>query len=108
MNFRKVIAVIRPEKLKEVEKVLIRLNVSGITVTKVKGFGEHISFFKPDWLFTHARIEVFIHQEHAEKVANTIIDVAHSGREGDGIVAVLPVESAYQIRTKEKCHKKIC
>ncbi len=29
------------------------------------------------------------------------MEAAHTGREGDGIVVVLPVESVYHIRTKE-------
>lgn len=102
MNFRKVTAIIRPEKLEAVEHDLNRLNVSGVCVTKVKGFGEHKDFFKPDWLCSHVRLEVFIDADHAETIAEAIMDVAHTGHEGDGIIAVLPVETLYHIRTKEK------
>ena len=108
MKFRKVTAIIRPERLEKVEECLSKLNVPGISVTKVKGFGEHMDFFKPDWLCQHVRVEVFIDVGQAEKVAAAIIDTAHTGREGDGIVAILPVKSVYHIRTKEKCHYEVC
>ena len=108
MNFRKVIAIIRPERLVIVEDCLKKLALPGISVTKVKGFGEHMNFFKPDWLCQHVRIEIFINVERAEEVAIAIMDAAHTGEEGDGIVAVLPVESVYHIRTKEKCQYDVC
>ena len=108
MKFRKVTAIIRPERLEAVEECLKTLVVPGISVTKVKGFGERMNFFKPDWLCQHVRVEVFIDIGQAEKVAAEIMDAAHTGREGDGIVAVLPVESVYHIRTKEKCHYEVC
>ncbi len=108
MKFRKVTAIIRPERLEAVEESLKKLVVPGISVAKVKGFGEHMNFFKPDWLCQHVRIEVFIDVARADKVATAIMDAAHTGEDGDGIVAVLPVESVYHIHTKEKCHYEVC
>lgn len=108
MKFRKVTAIIRPERLEAVEACLKELAVPGISVTKVKGFGEHRDFFKPDWLCQHVRVEVFIGIDQADKIATAIMDAAHTGHDGDGLVAVLPVESVYHIRTKEKCHSEVC
>jgi nitrogen regulatory protein P-II 1 len=108
MKFRKVTAIIRPDRLEAVEECLKNLNVSGVSVTKVKGFGEHKDFFKSDWLCSHVRIEVFIGADNAETIAEAIMDIAYTGQEGDGIIAVLPVESVYHIRTKEKCQYEAC
>ena len=108
MNFRKVTAIIRPECLEKVEESLRKLNVPGVSVTKVKGFGEHANFFEKDWLCSNVRVEVFIGVGQAENVAKEIMNAAHTGIEGDGIVAVLPVESVYHIRTKEKCDYEVC
>ena len=44
----------------------------------------------------------------ADEIAVAIMEAAHTGREGDGIVAVLPVEDVYLIRTKEKCQDEVC
>ena len=108
MEFRKVTAIIRPERLDNVEQCLRKLVVPGISVTKVKGYGEFTNFFSPDWLCQHIRVEVFIGVEKADEIAVAIMDAAHTGLEGDGIVAVLPVESVYHIRTKEKCQHDVC
>jgi len=108
LPFRKVTAIIRPDVLQAVEERLMDLGVPGISVTRVKGFGEHASFFSPDWLLTHVRIEVFIQRERAREVAEAIMDTAHSGREGDGIVAILPVEALFHIRTRQECRHEAC
>ena len=108
MRFRKVTAIFRPDRLEAVEDRLRDLGVAGVSVTKVKGFGEYANFYEPDWLCTHVRIEVFTSTLKADKIAEGIMDAAHTGIEGDGIVAILPVESVYHIRTKEKCQYDTC
>ena len=108
MKFRKVTAIIRPEKLEAVEECLKKLNVPGISVTKVKGFGEYANFYKADWMCQNIRVEVFLGVRQADEVARAIMDAAHTGLEGDGIVAILPVETIYHIRTKEKCNYEAC
>jgi len=81
MDFRKVNAIIRSDALEKVEQRLHELGVPGISVTRVKGYGEYKNFYTNDWITTHARVEIFT-----------------SGTSGDGIVAVLPVEKVYKIR----------
>lgn len=108
MMFRKVTAIIRPGRLEAVEGQLRAIGVSGVSVTKVKGFGEYANFYKPDWMCTHLRVEVFTSKLKADEVAETIIEAAHTGIKGDGIVVILPVESVYHIRTKEKCQYDTC
>lgn len=108
MKFRKVTAIIRPERLEAVEESLKKLNVPGVSVTKVKGFGEYANFYNPDWLCQSVRIEVFIDVKQADKIAQSIMEAAHTGVEGDGIIAVIPVETIYHIRTKTKCEHEVC
>ncbi len=108
MKFRKITAIIRPERLEAVEECLKKMNVPGISVTKVKGFGEHANFFESDWMCQNVRVEVFTEIRQADEVARKIMDAAHTGIEGDGIVAILPVETIYHIRTKEKCEHEVC
>ncbi len=108
MNFRKVTAIFRPDRLEAVEESLRNLDIPGVSVTKVKGFGEYANFYQTDLLSTHVRIEVFISKMKADEVAEAIMEAAHTGIDGDGIVAVLPVESVYHIRTKKKCEIEVC
>ncbi len=108
MKFRKVTAIIRPGNLEAVEECLKKMHVPGISVTKVKGFGEYANFYESDWMCQHVRIEIFVAARRAEEIAKAVMDAAHTGVEGDGIVAILPVESVYHIRTKEKCQYDVC
>ncbi len=41
LDFCKVTAIIRPDCLEKVEEALRRLDVPGVSVTKVNGNGEH-------------------------------------------------------------------
>lgn len=102
MKYCKITAIVQPTKLDVVEQKLKELCVPGISVTEVKGYGEAPNFFHSDWTSGHARVEVFISSERAQEVAEGIMDVAHTGKEGDGMVAILPVESLYRIRTREQ------
>jgi len=96
---RKVTAIVRTSVLETVERRLQELRVPGMTVTRVKGYGEYQDFFTPDHLVEHAQIEVFLGRDRADDTARAIVEAARTGMPGDGIVAVLPVESVYQIRT---------
>jgi len=108
MDFCKVTAIIRPDYLEKVEKVLQALGVPGLSVTKVKGYGEYVDFYTPDWMCTHVRVEVFIGQRRGDEVARAIMEAAHTGMIGDGVIAVSPVECVYHIRTRQKCTYDAC
>jgi nitrogen regulatory protein P-II 1 len=101
MEIRRVTAIIRSNALEKVEKDLQALGVPGMSVSKVKGYGEYADFFSPNWMVTHVRVEVLIGQHRVDEIVRQIMDAAHTGMEGDGIVAVSPVESVYSIRTRE-------
>jgi nitrogen regulatory protein P-II 1 len=96
---RKVTAIVRTNMLEAVERRLHELKVPGISVTKVKGYGEYANFFTPDWTCEHARIEIFLSRSQAGEVARAIAEAAQTGEPGDGIVVVLPVESMHHIRS---------
>ena len=106
MNYCKVTAIIRGEVLEKVEQKLQAIGVSGISVTRVKGYGECADFYSTDLLVRHARIEIFTLASEADTIAQAIMESAHVGMEGDGIVAVLPVAKLYRIRTKSAVTKE--
>jgi len=105
MNYRKVTAIFRLEMLDKVEHKLQELGVKGMSVSKVKGYGEYADFYSKDWLTSHARVELFTAVSEAEIIAQAIMDAACLDMEGDGIVAILPVEKLYRIRTKREISK---
>ena len=101
MEFAKVTAIIRNEVIQNVEMALEKAGVSGFTVAKVQGVGQWERKFS---LFTgpstHFKIEIFTEENRAEQIAGAIMDAAHTGSVGDGLVAVLPVHKVFRIRNK--------
>jgi nitrogen regulatory protein P-II 1 len=108
MKFSKVTAIIQPDRLNKVEQKLHSINVPGMSISQVKGYGEYADFYTTDWMVTHTRIEVFVSTEQAESVAEAIMSAAYTGCEGDGIICISPVESVYHIRSRKKCDTKPC
>ncbi|MEM6602728.1 MAG: P-II family nitrogen regulator [Pseudomonadota bacterium] len=108
---KKIEAIIKPFKLDDVKDALQDLGVQGITITEAKGFGrqkghtelyrgaEYVVDFLPKILLT-----VVVTDDIASKVIDTIIDVARTGRIGDGKIFVSPVEQVIRIRTGETGH----
>jgi nitrogen regulatory protein P-II 1 len=102
MNFKKITAIFRVDHGEKVEQRLREIGVHGFSMTKVKGYGEYADHYSDDWLVNHARIEIFTEVTMVEEIVETIMEAAHVGIEGDGIIAVLPVEDLYRIRTRSK------
>lgn len=102
MESRKITAIIRSSELEKVEERLQAIGVKGISVSKVKGYGEYANLSRSDWMVTHVRIEIFSKKSQVDEIVSAIMDSAHLGIAGDGIVAVLPVEKLYRIRTKSQ------
>lgn len=102
MELKKIVAIVRTQVLGDVEDRLVSMRVKGICVTRIKGYGEFEVFSHPEWRFTHARIEIYSEQSMVDLIVEAILDSAHLGVPGDGIVAVMPVEQLYRIRSKSE------
>ena len=105
---KKVEAIIKPFKLDDVKKSLNDLNIEGMTVTEVKGFGRqkgHTEFYRGaeysvDFL-PKIKVEGVTTEEMAAKVVEAITAAARTGKIGDGKIFVSDVEEAVRIRTGE-------
>ena len=102
MELRKVTAIIRTAVFEKVEKRLQAMGVHGMSVARVRGYGQYANYFATDWLVTHLRIEIFTERTKAEQFAAAIVEAAHCGAPGDGIVVILPVEKMFRIRSKSE------
>ena len=101
MNYQKVTAIVRSDVIDQVEKRLHDIGVPGISVSKVKGYGEYADYYTHDWLVSHARLEIFTDDTKSEIIAEAIMESAHGGMAGDGIVAITPVLKLYHIRNRK-------
>ena len=106
---KKIEAIIKPFKLEDVKDAVLKLGVSGITITEVKGFGrqkghkeiyrgaEYVVDFLPK-----IKLEVAVSADLAPKVVEAIKETAYTGEIGDGKIFILPLEKAVRIRTGEE------
>ena len=101
MHAKTVTAIVRHELAEKVEQKLTEMGLAGIGVSRIKWYGEYPDFYSRDGLVDYVRIEVFIESARADAVAAGIMEVAHTGLRGDGIVSIAPVEKIYRIRTRE-------
>ena len=106
-----VMAIIRHERLQEVQDVLDECGVSGVTVTEVKGCGAqrgytekyrgaavHIS------LRPRLKVEAVMQAQIVKTVVDKLAEAARTGDHGevgDGKIFVVDVEDAIRIRTGE-------
>jgi len=104
-----IIAIIKPFKLDAVRTALTDINISGMTVTEVKGYGrqkghtelyrgaEYVIEFLPK-----VKIEIVVSDDDLSAVVDTITKAANTGKIGDGKIFVTAIEQAIRIRTGEQ------
>jgi nitrogen regulatory protein PII len=102
-------AIIRPNKVDDVKDALAKLNISGMTVTEVRGHGKqkgHTAVYRGKEynvsLLPKMQVEVVVPDTIADEAIRAIVEAARTGEIGDGRVFVLPVLESYKIRTGEK------
>ena len=103
----KVVAVIRPVRLGDIEKHLLKCGIEGMTIIAAKGLGEEKQFTLRLFVGTflseleRTKIEIITTADKVDKVVDILVRHGRtdSGHPGDGIVYVLPVEKVLRIRT---------
>ena len=105
---KQIVAVIKPFKLDEVREALAEVDVHGLTVTEVKGFGRqkgHTELYRGaeyvvDFL-PKLNIETVVADEILEQTIEAIRQAAYTGKIGDGKIFVYDVDQVIRIRTGE-------
>ena len=102
-------SIIRPNKVDDVKDALAKLNISGMTVTEVRGHGKqkgHTAIYRGKEynvsLLPKMEIEVVVEDSAANDAIKAIVEAARTGEIGDGRVFVLPMLESYRIRTGEQ------
>ncbi len=101
-----ITAVIKPFKLDDVREALLRVGVSGLTVTDVKGYGRqkgHTELYRGSEyevdLLPKTKIEIAVSDNKADEVVEAISTSANSNKIGDGKIFVLDLNQLVRIRT---------
>jgi len=103
-----VIAIIKPSRLEEVRQALNSLDVHGMTVTEVKGYGRqkgHSEIYRGTEYAVHflpkLKIEIAVEDSQSDAIVSAIRESAQTGRIGDGKIFVLDLLAVTRIRTGE-------
>ena len=101
-----ITAVIKPFKLDDVREALLRVGVSGLTVTDVKGYGRqkgHTELYRGSEyevdLLPKTKIEIAVSDNKADEVVEAISTSANSNKIGDGKIFVVDLNQLIRIRT---------
>ncbi len=106
---KRIIAIVRPEKMEAVKDALIAIDASGMTISQVHGCGNQHGW-KEHYRGTEVllnivpkvKIEVVVEDDEADAVIDAVRASARTGEVGDGKIFVSPVEEVIRIRTGER------
>ena len=106
---KKIEAIIREEALQDVKQALRDIGIVGMNVHEVHGHGRQ-GGIELSWrgtsyqmdLLPKIQINIILSDHNVESTIEAIIKAARTGKEGDGIIFVYPVEDVIRIRTGER------
>jgi nitrogen regulatory protein P-II 1 len=106
---KKIEAIIKPFRLDDVKEALAELDITGMTITDIKGYGRqqgHTELYRGaeyvvDFL-PKIKIELVVGAELVEDAVNAIVEAARTGKIGDGKIFVTDIERVIRIRTGEE------
>ncbi|GAB4240072.1 MAG: P-II family nitrogen regulator [Methyloligellaceae bacterium] len=103
-----IIAIIQPHRLDAVRDALTALNIAGLTVSEVRGYGRqkgHTEIYRgAEYQINYLpklKLELAVDNKQADKAVEAIQTAAKTGKIGDGKIFVLDLKSAMRIRTGE-------
>ena len=104
-----ITAIVKPFTLDDVKTSLQYAGVLGMTVSEIQGYGRqkgHTEVYRGaeysvDFV-PKVRIEVVVDDSIVDKVVDSIVQAARTGKIGDGKVWVSPVETIVRVRTGER------
>jgi nitrogen regulatory protein P-II 1 len=107
-----VVAIIRPEKLEDVQRALAERDVYLMTVSDVRGCGRQRGYTEvyrgtevQIRLVPKVKLEIAVNEAFVEATVEAVVHAARSGDTGnigDGKIFVLPLEDCVRIRTGER------
>jgi nitrogen regulatory protein P-II 2 len=107
-TMRMITAVIKPYKVDDVRAALAEIGIQGMTATEAKGFGRqrgHTELYRGaeyvvDFL-PKVKIEIAVEASQVDRVIETIMRNAQTGKIGDGKIFVTNLEQVVRVRTGE-------
>ena len=106
---KKIEAIIRPHLLDAVRNALQEVNVAGMTISEVQGYGRqggHTETYRGAEyqieFVPKIKIEVIVAEEVEASVVEAIQTTARTGKFGDGKIFIAQTDDVIRIRTGER------
>ena len=111
---KKLEMIIRPEKFEILKDIFNELEISGMMVSNVMGYGNQLGYTQQYRgtkytvnLVSKMKVEVVVKDEIVETVLKLVHQKLSTGQVGDGKVFVYEIEDAMRIRTGETGEKAL-
>ena len=98
MKYCKVVAIVNITDYNALHVPIRQLDVPGITVSMVKGFGDYVNDFSPFGFSDNMKIEIYTTEEQAKTIAAELSSLADQLTEGGGVIAIEPVDQLMNVR----------
>jgi nitrogen regulatory protein P-II 1 len=106
---KKLEVIVREEALDPLKDALQAIGIVGMNVYEVRGHGRQ-GGIELSWrgtsyhmdLLPKMQVNIVLSDHNVEKAVETIIQATRTGKEGDGLIFVYPVEDVIRIRTGER------
>jgi nitrogen regulatory protein P-II 1 len=106
---KKIEAFIREEALDVVKEALQTIGIVGMNIHEVRGHGRQggveLSWRGTSYhmdLLPKMQVNIVLSDHNVEKAIEAITQAARTGKEGDGLIFVYPVDDVIRIRTGER------
>ena len=98
MNFCKVVAILNITDYGLISQTLQQLDIPGVTVSKVRGFGDYINQFNDFGFSDNMKVEIYTTTEQADRIAESLSSLANEMTAGGGVIAIEPVDRLFNVR----------
>ena len=104
-----IVAIIRPEKVEDVQNALSQREIYLMTASDVRGCGRQRGYSENYRggegyvrLLSKVKLEIAVNDEFVDAAVEAISTAAKTGKIGDGKIFVLPLDHVTRIRTGEE------
>jgi nitrogen regulatory protein P-II 1/nitrogen regulatory protein P-II 2 len=106
---KQITAVVRPSKVDAIKEALVAIDIVGMTIRDVRGFGRQkgqVERYRGNEFTVEfipkMHLTIVVNDDKVEAAITAISNAARSGEIGDGKIFVSPVDEVVRIRTGER------
>ena len=106
---KQITAVVRPSKLDAVKAAVVAIDVVGMTINDVRGFGRQkgqVEVYRGNEftvdVLSKMRVTTVVSDDKVEAAITAITEAVRTGEIGDGKIFITPVDEVVRIRTGDR------